>query len=131
MNIYLDVDGTLLYKNKKIVKNLREFLEIAFSKGNVYWLSTHCKENDNQAVLRHLKPFVSKVIMSLLKQIKSTEWKTLKTEAINFNQPFLWFDDYLLLAEQELLKNKGVLDSWIKVDLKKTNIINYPSETLD
>jgi hypothetical protein len=119
MNIYLDIDGTLLYKNKKIIKNLKDFLTLAFSKGDVYWLTTHCRENNNQAVLRHLEPFVSVDEMALLKKIKTTEWRTLKTEAIDFEKPFLWFDDFLFLAEREILKNAGVFDCWIEIDLSK------------
>jgi hypothetical protein len=116
MNIYLDIDGTLLYKNQKVIDNLEFFLIEAFSKGDVYWLTTHCKENSNEAVLRHLEPFVSVEEMELLERIKPTSWRTLKTEAIDFSKPFIWFDDYLLFVEQEKLKEVGVFSSWIKVD---------------
>lgn len=125
MNIYLDVDGTILFKNKKVIENLNKFLRSAFSKGDVYWLTTHCKENNNEAVLRHLEPFVSSEEMELLKRIKPTSWRTLKTEAIDFSKSFLWFDDYLLWVEQEKLKEEGFFDSWIKIDLLKVNEINY------
>ncbi len=116
MNIYLDVDGTIIDKKGKIIENLSEFLIYAFSKGDVYWLTTHCKEGNNEAVLRHIEPFVTSEQMDLLKKIKPLKWKTLKTEAIDFTQPFLWFDDYLLEVEKNILKEKGFFNCWVKPD---------------
>jgi len=122
MNIYLDIDGTILTKDKQPAKNLDYFLNWCFSKGDVYWLTTHCKENKNKAVLTYLQPFLNQNTMDLVTKIKPSKWNTLKTEAINFDKPFLWFDDYLLYVEQEELKKRGVFDSWVQVNLNKDDL---------
>ncbi|MBU0458469.1 hypothetical protein KKF03_03390, partial [Patescibacteria group bacterium] len=50
---------------------------------------------------------------------KPTTWNTWKTEAIDFSQDFLWFDDYIFAEEKEVLKENNALDKWIEVDLAK------------
>ena len=42
---------------------------------------------------------------------------TSKLEAIDLANPFLWFDDQPLQFEIEELKECGLLDRWVKVDL--------------
>lgn len=55
----------------------------------------------------------------MLKHVKPTTWDLAKTRAVDFTQPFLWFDDDLFYEEkQDLIKN-GVLDNWIEVNLAK------------
>jgi hypothetical protein len=48
-----------------------------------------------------------------------TNWKINKTEAIDFSQPFLWFDDDLFEEEKNELIHHNVLENWIEVDLRK------------
>lgn len=43
----------------------------------------------------------------------------MKTEAIDFTKPFLWFDDDCFSGERIDLKDRGVFHSWIEVDLRK------------
>lgn len=52
--------------------------------------------------------------ISLLDKIKPTDWRTLNTEAIKFDQDFRWLDNDVMQAEQEILdrhneKNKIIL----------------------
>jgi len=56
--------------------------------------------------------------VELMRKIKPTSWDLAKTRAIDFTKPFLWFDDDLFFEEREDLINHGVLDNWIKVDLR-------------
>ncbi|MEI7838396.1 MAG: hypothetical protein WCI37_01280 [bacterium] len=42
-----------------------------------------------------------------------------KTRAIDFSQPFLWFDDDLFYEEEQDLIKHDALDNWIEVDLRK------------
>lgn len=127
MNIYLDVDGVILTKNKKQMNGLKEFLEILYSlfPDNIYWLTTHCKENDNSRVLGHLKGLLDDDLYQILETVKPTTWYELKTEAIDFKEDFYWFDDCVFLAEQNVLKEKGVFDSWIKVDNNLEDITKF------
>jgi len=42
-----------------------------------------------------------------------------KTEAIDFSQPFIWFDDQVFEFEKEQLRKNNSLNSWINVDLRE------------
>ena len=44
---------------------------------------------------------------------------TSKLEAIDLTTPFLWFDDQPLRFEIEELRECGLLDGWVKVDLRR------------
>lgn len=118
MNIYLDIDKTIITKNYKQANHLYEFLDHFLNLGDVYWLTTHCREGSNKPVFTYLKPILDAKTFSLIQKIKPTTWSTLKTETIDFDKEFLWFDDYLLLVEQNILKEHNIFSSWIKVDLK-------------
>lgn len=127
MKIYLDVDGVILTKDKEQMEGLRDFL-LAISSlfpNDIYWLTTHCKENDNSRVLGHLKGLLEDDLYEILETVKPTTWYELKTEAIDFNEDFYWFDDCVFLAEQNILKEKGVYDSWIKVDNNLGDITKF------
>lgn len=117
MKIYLDIDGTLISKDFLPASNLHEFTKKALSVGEVFWLTTHCKENNRDRVLEYLARYIPVDTLTLMRQIKPTHWDTLKTEAIDFSDHFLWFDDYLLEVEKNILKKKDVLSSWVKIDL--------------
>ena len=52
-------------------------------------------------------------------KIKPTKWKVLKTEAINMNEDFLWFDDTLSWGEEQELKKHNKVSSYVKVNLDK------------
>ena len=125
MNIYLDIDGTILDSNLKPARHLKKFLEIALEKHNLFWLSSHCKGN-SQSLIDYFSNFLEGDYIELFKRIKPTNWQTLKTEAIDFSNDFIWLDDYILEQEQKVLKEKGKLDSWVKIDLN-----NNPNQFLD
>jgi len=95
------------------------------------WLTTHCHEENTTHVLTHLKRFLHPVNYQLATQIRGTRWQTLKTEAINFSQAFIWFDDYLLEAEKIVLIEKGCLENRIAIDLPRfgNNICRAINET--
>jgi hypothetical protein len=58
----------------------------------------------------------------------------LKTEVIDFTQPFLWFDDMPTNGEVETLKKHGLEDSLVWVDRAKGDglckwlLVNNPSQ---
>lgn len=118
MNIYLDIDGVLLADIGIAANYADEFLQTALAKypDSTYWLTTHCWKGENRAkevLAAALRP----VTVELLDKIKPTGWGEFKTDAIDFSQPFLWFDDDLFDEEREQLIKFDALHSWIKVDL--------------
>ncbi len=52
-------------------------------------------------------------------RIKPTRWSVMKTEAIDFTAPFIWFDNDVMESEREVLKQKALMDrQWlIEIDL--------------
>ncbi len=121
MKYYLDVDGTIITKEHQEALGLNGFLTHLFNTGDVYWLTTHCRYDDTSSVLSYVKQFLGQKNYALIKSILPTTWNTLKTEAINFSQPFYWFDDYLLEVEKRILLENMCLEKWIKIDLDKND----------
>jgi hypothetical protein len=119
MRYYLDIDGTIITKDRHEADGLFEFLSFILDTGEVFWLTTHCRETDTSAALYHLKPILQGKNYALVSRIKGTQWQTLKTDAINLQQPFYWFDDYVLEAEKRVLQQHSCLDRWIAIDLSR------------
>jgi len=118
-NVYLDIDGVLLANDLNAANFVHEFLQKATApEYTTYWLTTHCKGDASTAVKRLSLVFPTET-MTLLKDIKPTNWDTSKTEAIDFSKPFLWFDDDLFHEEKQALIEHDCLDNWIGVDLSK------------
>ena len=118
MNIYLDIDGVILANDLHKSNYSDEFIKHLVNKYPVYWLTTHCK-GDAMFTVRFLERFFDTETIEIMKNILPTNWDTLKTEAIDFSQPFLWFDDDLFNEERKVLTNNNCLDSWVEIDLAK------------
>lgn len=123
MNIYLDIDGVILANESNLSEGADEFIKYVAENFTVYWLTTHCMHGDgawaveyvNRASKEDLKPYLEKFI--------PTKWSLMKTEAIDFTKPFIWFDDDCYSGERlELHKNKA-MNSWYEVNLSK-----YPEQ---
>lgn len=117
MNIYLDIDRVILTKDKKPSIGVVEFLEKATSNHSVYWLTTHCKGDAENAV-QYLKKVLPVEANEYLEKIQSTNWDVLKTDAVDFSKEFLWFDDYLMDSERKILENEDSYNKLVVVDLK-------------
>jgi hypothetical protein len=118
MKIYLDIDGVLLdTKEYKQMPYLKEFLTTVFniSNGEVYWLSTHTKHGESDVALYHLQEALDKEVFEMIKNIKNTKWYSLKTEGIDLESEFLWFDDVIFQAEYKNLEKLGKEHCLIKV----------------
>lgn len=120
MNIYLDIDGVLLANESSAAPFTDEFLQAILSKypDSTYWLTTHQWQGENRAI-DILKPHINSKTLELLPIIQCTQWNELKTDAIDFTKPFLWFDDDLYPQERTTLLRNNVLSSWIEVDLSE------------
>lgn len=116
--VYLDIDGVLLANDLNATLHAKEFIERVVKDFDPYWLTTHCR-GDAQTALDRLSTIFDPDTLKLLERFKPTNWDVAKTEAINFDEPFLWFDDDLYDDEREALIKHDALDNWIKVDLAK------------
>ena len=123
--LYLDLDGVLIGKdnsrdvNNAIAKHAEDFLNYSLQYSDCYWLTTHCKDGDNQRVLNQLDIFADEGIPSLAKTIEPTSWITFKTEAIDFHSDFYWPDDNPLVVELEILRAQNVSDRLLQVDTRR------------
>lgn len=121
-NIYLDIDGVLIANEKNPALHAREFIEYVLENypDNTYWLTTHCQGDANRPI-QDLKGIFDDELLEKMKIIKPTIWldSSAKTDAIDFSQPFLWFDDDLFDEEKRTLVEHGVLDNRIEVNLQK------------
>lgn len=120
MNIYLDIDGVLLANDLNPANYANEFLRKVLSEypDSTYWLTTHCN-GDAAVPIQHIGHLFESDVQELMKLIKPTSWQTAKTRAIDFDNPFLWFDDDLFFEEEQELRKHNVLDNRIAVDLSK------------
>ncbi len=116
MNIYLDIDGVIINDGKP-ANGLKEFLEYVTEHFNCYWLTTHCAGGGNR-VDEHLKNFLPNELLVLTKKIQPNDWNKLKTDGIDFGQPFLWLDDWLPIAEKRGLEQNNCLQNCIQIDLR-------------
>jgi hypothetical protein len=118
MNIYLDVDGVLLNHDGTLANHADEFLAAMVHSGHpVHWLTTRCRDGDATPVVDVLSRLVQPSTVELLTSIRPTFWATSKLEVIDLRSPFIWFDDQPLQFEIEELRECGLLDRWVKVDL--------------
>lgn len=119
-NIYLDIDGVLLANDWNAANHANEFLRFVLAKfpNNTYWLTTHCQGDPNTPI-EHVGHLFEPAVVELMKKIKPTKWDLAKTRAIDYSEPFLWFDDDLFFEEREDLSKHDLLDNWIEVDLRK------------
>ena len=118
MNIYLDIDGVLLQKDGTLAEYFEEFLEFFVSKHDVFWLTTHCRGGENNAI-RHITQYneINERSLDLLQKIKPTDWDVLKTEGIDFSQDFVWFDYNFLEAEKKELLKQDAYSRFHQVNL--------------
>lgn len=122
MNIYLDIDGVLLTKQQEIPKGAEKLITYLTTNFSCYWLTTHCRTGGNKA-MDYLKEFYAEATIRQLENVEATNWVDLKTEAIDFDEDFIWLEDYPFEAEKKVLREKGKLDALFLVDLKDENAL--------
>lgn len=111
LNIYLDVDGVL--KGCASPKeDIEKFLEFCLDNCVVYWLTTYCRDGINYAPRALSEEFDKELIGRLSKSVNQTDWINSKVEAIDFDTPFVWFDDNIAQYERDELKERGVEESF-------------------
>lgn len=124
MKLYFDIDGVLIAQGRKPANYVAEFLKIATEKHDCYWLTTHCKDSSEVSVaMEHIKDVLPVKAVEYCKLIKPTKWSHNKTEAIDFNSDFLWFDDVSSDFDNEVLVQHNKSNSFVLIDL-----INNPDQ---
>jgi hypothetical protein len=116
LKVYLDIDGVILANEKNASKHVHEFLEYITTNFDVYWLTSHC-QGDAEHTVNHLARVLPEDTIKLLRDVKPTRWDNNKTDAIDFSQPFLWFDDELYPEEKERLEREDKLSSQRLINL--------------
>ena len=133
MNIYLDIDGVLLANESNAANYADEFLKAVIEKypESTYWLTTHNWRGENRAK-EVLAPYLKPETVDLLDRVKPSEWKDLKTDAIDFDKDFLWFDDDLWPNELNVLERHEALQNFMMVDLQKDpNMLKKLAEVIE
>ena len=117
MNVYLDIDGVILGMESPL-EDAIEFLMYLLENypSNTYWLTTHVKDGENNTNHSLAGVYPDELVSQMYDVFKATDWGTLKTDAIDFSQPFVWFDDTLFTAEKQVLEQNGALGSYYKMD---------------
>jgi hypothetical protein len=118
MNIYLDINGVLLSSGTHAANYADEFLQTILEKypDSTYWLTTYNWNGQNHTK-EALAPYLKPETVLLLDHIKPTKWNNLKTDAINFDEDFLWFDDELSPDELKALEEHEAAEQFILVKL--------------
>lgn len=121
MNIYLGINGVLLDKNSNLVDFAEVFLQyiLTYWPDSTYWLSSHCWQGKD-TTMELLKPKLRKKrTLQLIELVKPTSWGELKTDAIDFKQPFLWFESELFNEERQILEHYRAVECHHKINLSK------------
>ena len=120
MNIYLGIDGVLLINDKHAAPHADEFLQHVLEKypDSTFWLTTHNWQGENRTK-EVLTPYLKPETVELLDRVKPSEWKELKTDAIDFSRDFLWFDDDLWPDELKVLEDNNATGRFVMINLDK------------
>lgn len=130
LNIYLDIDG-VIRGCASPKEDIEKFLNYCLAKypNSVYWLTTHCNHGINRAPEALQGVLSAELVDRLAGIVKSTEWEVLKTDAIDKDQDFVWFDDNLFESEKRVLDAYNVVDGFFRMDPKDPEMakkaINY------
>ena len=120
MNIYLDIDGVIIgtkSPQKDVVKLIKYILKQYPT--STYWLATHCRGEVNRTTEWLIQNgFPEKLAKKMGELIKPTCWEVMKTEGIDMDQDFVWFDDSLFATEKKTLEEHYVLDSFYRMNPK-------------
>ena len=116
MNIYLDIYGTIRGIASPIedVVTLLEYCLDNFP-GHVYWLTSYCRHGVNRCdeVLGFLPDDIRD---RAIKEVKPTDWDAMKTDAIDFSQPFVWIDDNMHDSEFRVLAEHGTEENFHRIN---------------
>ncbi len=122
MNIYLDIDGTLIHEDQtanygKAAAGLADFL-IALRPHQTIWLTTHCRDGNPERAREIMKRFVPPELHADIDRIKPVVWDVMKTEGIDWSQDFIWFDNDIYPFEWEQIEQGTDDQQVVEINLK-------------
>ena len=91
LNVYLDVDG-VLRGCASPKEDIEKFLWFCLENCYCYWLTSYCRGGVNYAVSK-IGDISQKLKFELQARVQPTDWHFSKSEAIDYSEPFVWFDD--------------------------------------
>jgi len=120
MILFTDIDGVLLGKCPEtgritLANFAKEYLQFCIDHFDCYWLTTHCRGSID-TVIDYLQPFADNELLTLIRKIKPTYFKTFKTEAL-FGD-FIWVDDQPTAYELMHLEQNNQLHYWYQVNTR-------------
>ena len=115
--IYFDIDGVIrgMASPKEDVAALLRYCLDNYP-GKIYWLTTHCRGGVNHTDFALRGEFPDDFVDELCHKILPTDWDALKTDAIDMDSDFVWFDDNLFETEKAVLEQNYVLDGFFKMN---------------
>ena len=111
MNIYLDIDGVLRGAVSPVEDRVKllDYILTNFP-DSTYWLTTHCRQDYNHTRAALLNSDLPKGLVERASTtVQPTNFAVLKTDAIDFDKPFIWLDDNLFESEQKVLETHDCL----------------------
>ena len=120
MNIYLDIDGTLIHEELPLPKaaaGLEDFI-LALHPYTTYWLTTHCRDGNPERARSILKQYVPESLYSEIDRMQPTVWDTQKTQGIDWSQDFIWFDNEISSFEWDKIKEGTGNQQVVEINLK-------------
>lgn len=117
LNIYFDIAGVLLWTNSP-KEDIIELLEYCLSNypNSTYWLTTYCMGGNNRTNYALQGKFPNELVERVYNTFLPTDWHSLKTEAIDFNSDFVWFDDNLSESDKVVLEENHALDGFFRMN---------------
>lgn len=122
MNIYLDIDGTMIHEDEwgrdnLAAAGLAEFI-IALRPYDTYWLTTHCRNGNPERPREIMKRHLPESLHPDIDRIKPTVWDTMKTQGIDWTEDFIWFDNDIMDAEWLRFESAKPEQQVIEVNLR-------------
>lgn len=117
--IYFDIDGVIkgvASPQKDVIDLLRYCLNNY--PNTVYWLTTHCRSGENHTDFALRGEFPDDLVDELYDKFLPTDWGVLKTDAIDLDSDFVWFDDNLFETERMVLERNYVSDGFFRMNPK-------------
>ena len=91
LSVYLDVDG-VLRGCASPKEDIEAFLWFCLENCYCYWLTSYCRGGMNIAVQK-IGDISPELKFELEARFQPTDWRFSKSEAIDYSEPFVWFDD--------------------------------------
>lgn len=119
LNIYLDIDGVIRGCTSP-KEDVEKFLWYCLEKypDPIYWLTTHCNHGVNRTPEALQGELSQELVDELARKVKPTDWEVLKTDGIDKDQDFVWFDDNLFESERRVLEAYYVEDGFFRMNPK-------------